>query len=131
AFLPLLEKAATHVSGDALSADRAAILNIGSDCSSQALNLRGSGPSNSLLAYKMSKVAMLSMARTMAADLKVKNLPVLITTIHPGWVQTDMGGSNAEISVDESVTKIVAGIGRLEAAHNGGIFNRDLEAMPF
>ncbi|KAF1757917.1 hypothetical protein GCK72_014374 [Caenorhabditis remanei] len=130
-FLPLLQKAASKVSGDNLSPDRAAIINIGSDCASQTLNLRGSGPGNSLLAYKMSKVAMLSFSRSMAADFKNLNIPVLITNIHPGWVQTDMGGSNAEISVDESVTKIVASIGKLDASHQGGLFNRDLETMPF
>ncbi|PIC34826.1 hypothetical protein B9Z55_014366 [Caenorhabditis nigoni] len=130
-FLPLLQKAAAKEDGDALSADRAAIVNIGSDCASQALNLRGSGPGNSLLAYKMSKVAMVSFSRSMAADFKNLNIPVLITNIHPGWVQTDMGGSNAEISVDESVTKIVASIGKLNAAHHAGLFNRELETMPF
>ncbi|CAI2350010.1 unnamed protein product [Caenorhabditis sp. 36 PRJEB53466] len=130
-FLPLLQKAAAHVDGDLLSPDRAAVINIGSDCSSQALNLRGSGPGNSLLAYKMSKVAMLSFARSMVADFKTLNIPVLVTTIHPGWVQTDMGGANAEITTDESVGHIVESIGKLNASHHGGLFNRQLEQMPF
>ncbi|EGT37879.1 hypothetical protein CAEBREN_07856 [Caenorhabditis brenneri] len=130
-FLPLLQKAAAIESGDRLSPDRAAIINIASDCASQALNLRGSGPGNSLLAYKMSKVAMVSFSRSLAADFKTHNIPVLVTNIHPGWVQTDMGGSNAEISVDESVSKIVASIGKLDSNHHGGLFNRELETMPF
>ncbi|CAI5448421.1 unnamed protein product [Caenorhabditis angaria] len=130
-FLPLLQKSAGLVSGDDLTVDRAAIVNIGSDCSSQTLNLRGSGPGNSLLAYKMSKVAMLSFTRTFAADFKAQNIPVLVTCVHPGWVQTDMGGANAEISVDESVSKIVAGLAKLNNSHNGGLFNRDWEVMPF
>ncbi|CAB3406615.1 unnamed protein product [Caenorhabditis bovis] len=130
-FLPLLEKTARLTEGDQLSVDRAAIINIGSDCSSQALNLRGSGPSKVLLAYKMSKVAMLSYARTMACDLKNLGIPILVTTIHPGWVKTDMGGQNAEITVDESVGKIVAGFSKLNETHAGGLFDRNIDPMPF
>jgi NAD(P)-dependent dehydrogenase (short-subunit alcohol dehydrogenase family) len=26
-----------------------------------------------------------------------------VTTVHPGWVRTEMGGSDAQISVEESI----------------------------
>lgn len=97
-FLPLLQKAAALTQGDELSANRAAIINIGSDCSSQTLNVTGFC-NEALVAYKMSNVAMLCFARSLVADFKTLNIPVLVTTIHPGWVLTDMGGPNADITV--------------------------------
>ncbi|CAI2349961.1 unnamed protein product [Caenorhabditis sp. 36 PRJEB53466] len=131
-FLPLLQKAASSGvgSGDELSASRAAIVNIGSDCSSQTLNVTGFC-NETLVAYKMSKVAMLSFARSLVADFKTLNIPVLVTTIHPGWVLTDMGGPNAEITVDTSASQIVQSIGKLSNNHHGGLFDRQLGQMPF
>ncbi|KAF1757939.1 hypothetical protein GCK72_014397 [Caenorhabditis remanei] len=129
-FLPLLQKAATHTQGEELSASRAAIVNIGSDCSSQKLNVTGFC-NETLLAYKMSKVAMLSFARSLVADFKTLNIPVLVTTIHPGWVLTDMGGPDAEITIEESASKIVNSLGQLNQSHAGGLFDRQLSALPF
>ncbi|EFP04157.1 hypothetical protein CRE_07875 [Caenorhabditis remanei] len=129
-FLPLLQKAATHTQGEELSASRAAIVNIGSDCSSQKLNVTGFC-NETLLAYKMSKVAMLSFARSLVADFKTLNIPVLVTTIHPGWVLTDMGGPDAEITIEESASKIVKSLGQLNQSHAGGLFDRQLSALPF
>ncbi|CAO4374300.1 unnamed protein product [Caenorhabditis nigoni] len=129
-FLPLLRKAAEHTQGDEFSVSRAAIVNIGSDCSSQTLNVTGFC-NETLLAYKMSKTAMLSFARTLVADFKTLNVPVLVTTIHPGWVLTDMGGPHAEISVEESASKIVNSLDKLNQSHNGGLFDRQLTALPF
>uniref|UniRef100_A0A1I7U462 C-factor n=1 Tax=Caenorhabditis tropicalis TaxID=1561998 RepID=A0A1I7U462_9PELO len=129
-FLPLLRKAASHVEGDEFSVKRAAIVNIGSDCSSQTLNVTGFC-NETLLAYKMSKVATLSFARSLVADFKILNIPILVTTIHPGWVLTDMGGPNAEITIEESASKIVNSLSLLNSSHNGGLFDRQLTPLPF
>uniref|UniRef100_A0A8R1DXA6 Uncharacterized protein n=1 Tax=Caenorhabditis japonica TaxID=281687 RepID=A0A8R1DXA6_CAEJA len=129
-FLPLLQRAASLSGDDQLSASRAAIINIGSDCSSQTLNITGFC-NNTLVAYKMSKVAMLSFARSLVADFETLKVPVLVTTIHPGWVLTDMGGPDADITVEESASKIVNSIDRLNSTHHGGLFDRQLGVMPF
>ena len=47
--------------------------------------------------------------RSVAIDLKPRG--VIIGLVHPGWVQTDMGGPHAEITPQESA----AGILRLGA----------------
>ncbi|CAO4374301.1 unnamed protein product [Caenorhabditis nigoni] len=129
-FLPLLKKAAEQTQGDELSVSRAAIVNIGSDNSSQTLNVPGFNAFTHT-AYKMSKAAMLSFARTLVADFKSLNIPILVTTLHPGWVLTDMGGPNAKITVEESTSKIVNSLDKLNETHNGGLFDRQLKPLPF
>lgn len=51
--------------------------------------------------YRASKAAALNLGRNLATDLKPEGIAVGI--YHPGWVQTDMGGPAAEISVAHSV----------------------------
>ncbi|MBB3992912.1 NAD(P)-dependent dehydrogenase (short-subunit alcohol dehydrogenase family) [Sulfitobacter undariae] len=56
--------------------------------------------------YRSSKAAALNLGRNLAADLKSEGIAVGI--YHPGWVQTDMGGETAEITVAESVAGLAA-----------------------
>ena len=50
--------------------------------------------------YRASKAAALNLGRNLAADLKGEGIAVGI--YHPGWVQTDMGGDKAELTIDEA-----------------------------
>ena len=50
--------------------------------------------------YRASKAAALNLGRNLATDLKSDGIAVGI--YHPGWVQTDMGGTEAEISAEQS-----------------------------
>lgn len=52
--------------------------------------------------YRSSKAALNAAAKSLAIDLKEEGIPVVI--LHPGWVQTDMGGRNALISPEVSVS---------------------------
>ncbi|KAF1759905.1 hypothetical protein GCK72_016372 [Caenorhabditis remanei] len=67
----------------------------------------------------------------MVADFKPLGTPVLVTTMHPGWVLTEMGGANAKITIEESAADMMKSIGKLSKTHNGGLFDRNLEIMPF
>lgn len=51
--------------------------------------------------YRSSKAAVLNLGRNLATDLREEGIAVGI--YHPGWVQTDMGGEAAAITVEESV----------------------------
>lgn len=51
--------------------------------------------------YRASKAAALNLGRNLATDLKDEGIAVGI--YHPGWVQTDMGGGVADLTVDASV----------------------------
>lgn len=52
--------------------------------------------------YRASKAAALNLGRNLATDLKADGIAVGI--YHPGWVITDMGGAEAEITVDTSAS---------------------------
>ncbi|WP_171125642.1 MULTISPECIES: SDR family NAD(P)-dependent oxidoreductase [unclassified Ruegeria] len=55
--------------------------------------------------YRASKAAALNLGRNLAADLRGEGIAVGI--YHPGWVQTDMGGAAAAITVDEAADGLV------------------------
>lgn len=70
--------------------------------SQMASHVRAPGGS---YAYRASKAAALSIGRNLATDLKPEGIAVGI--YHPGWVRTDMGGQEGDISVEESVTGLL------------------------
>ena len=55
-------------------------------------------------AYAASKAALGRLMRSVAIDLKDRG--VIIGLVHPGYVQTDMGGPDAEITPEESATGV-------------------------
>jgi NAD(P)-dependent dehydrogenase (short-subunit alcohol dehydrogenase family) len=56
-------------------------------------------------AYKLSKVALNALTRIMADELRYDN--ILVNTMSPGWVRTDMGGSNAPRSLAQGADTII------------------------
>lgn len=70
----------------------------------------GSGGWN---AYRASKAALNAAWRSMAVELARE--PVAIAMLHPGWVQTDMGGSNATLPTSDSVTALRGVVERLSS----------------
>jgi NAD(P)-dependent dehydrogenase (short-subunit alcohol dehydrogenase family) len=63
--------------------------------------------------YRASKAALNAAWRALA--LGWRDRPVTLLLLHPGWVQTDMGGSQAPVRVEESVSgmrRVIAGLPR-------------------
>jgi len=56
------------------------------------------------LAYRLSKTSLNALTKILSIELKDRDIK--INAICPGWVKTDMGGSNATLTVQESVEKI-------------------------
>ncbi len=73
--------------------------------------------------YRESKAALNMFTSTLAAELGEDGFICL--ALHPGWVRTDMGGANANLSPEESVSGMSSVIDGLTAEHNGRYFGYD------
>lgn len=67
--------------------------------------------------YRSSKTALNMVMKSLSIDLKPYGISV--ATLHPGWVQTDMGGSHALISTQTSVNGLRQVIERLSLENTG------------
>jgi NAD(P)-dependent dehydrogenase (short-subunit alcohol dehydrogenase family) len=77
--------------------------------------------SGGFIAYRSSKSALNSAWRSLAVD----NPGVTCAVLHPGWVQTRMGGASAPLRPEESVAgmrRVIEGLGREQS---GGFFAYD------
>ena len=79
--------------------------------------------------YRASKAAALNLGRNLASDLKPEGIAVGI--YHPGWVQTDMGGASAAITVDEAATGLLQRFAALNIATTGCFETWDGRAHPY
>ncbi|MFK7943793.1 MAG: SDR family oxidoreductase [Paracoccaceae bacterium] len=85
-------------------------------------------PGNGYL-YRASKAAATNVACNLAAELKPRGIAV--GSYHPGWVRTDMGGDNADISVAESAAGLLARFDTLSMETTGVFEGYNGEALPF
>ncbi len=67
--------------------------------------------------YRSSKCAVNMVMKSLSIDLKPYGISII--TLHPGWVQTDMGGPNGLINVQTSVTGLRKQIADLNLANTG------------
>ena len=56
---------------------------------------------------------------------------IAVGVYHPGWVQTDMGGARADITVGESVAGLVSRIDALSLATTGVFEDYRGDPIPF
>jgi len=86
----------------------------------------GSGGS---YAYRMSKAALNMAGKSMSVDLAKDNIDVMI--LHPGWVKTDMGGPNARINVQESVSGMMERLDALNPELSGTFWHSNGKELPW
>ncbi|EHQ52253.1 short-chain dehydrogenase/reductase SDR [Ectothiorhodospira sp. PHS-1] len=106
------------------SGRRRLMVNISSKMGSMADN--GSGGS---YIYRSTKAALNAITVSAARDLKARG--VTVVALHPGWVQTDMGGPNAEITTEQSVTAMRQTISHLTLADSGRFIDTDGSDIPW
>ena len=102
----------------------AAVLNVTSQLGSIA-NTHGGGWQS----YKASKAALNMCTRLQAGALTDDG--VIVVSIHPGWVQTDMGGSNARLSTEESVRGMRDVLANLSREDSGRFLTYDGRELPW
>ncbi|MFA7387712.1 MAG: SDR family oxidoreductase [Thiohalobacteraceae bacterium] len=78
--------------------------------------------------YRFSKTALNALTRSLADELR--NTGIKVNSACPGWVRTDMGGTNAERSVEEGADGIVWLATLPDDGPSGGFF-RDRKPIPW
>jgi NAD(P)-dependent dehydrogenase (short-subunit alcohol dehydrogenase family) len=79
--------------------------------------------------YRASKAAVLNLGRNLAAELLPDGISVGI--YHPGWVQTDMGGTAADITVADSALGLIARFDELSPQTTGCFLTWDGREHPY
>ncbi len=95
----------------------ARLVNISSQLGSMNLmqTRRSGAPS-----YNASKAALNMLMRMLAHEVRKDGVAVVV--VHPGWVQTDMGGASADLTPDESADGLVALIDGLQLSDSNKFF---------
>ena len=86
-------------------------------------------PFGGMLVYSSTKAAFSKVAQILALDWKED--PITVALVHPGWVRTDMGGPNAEISAEESASGIRSLIAGLTKADSGKFYKWNGDIHPW
>jgi NAD(P)-dependent dehydrogenase (short-subunit alcohol dehydrogenase family) len=90
------------------------IVNVSSESGSLAV-MGGGTP-----AYSVSKAALNALTRMLADELKSSG--ILVNSVCPGWVATEMGGRNAPRSVEEGAASVVWAATLRDGGSTGGFF---------
>lgn len=81
------------------------------------------------LSYGMSKAALNMLSRKLASELRPAGVAVL--ALHPGWVRTRMGGSDAALDVDAAVDGMVRVIDAFDLERSGSFLAHDGSEIPW
>ena len=80
-------------------------------------------------AYRASKSALSMFSMAMKNELRDANISILI--LHPGWVQTDMGGPNATVTPNDSIAGMLQRVEEQTLAMSGRFVQYDGRALPW
>ncbi|WP_291383438.1 SDR family NAD(P)-dependent oxidoreductase [Demequina sp.] len=88
---------------------------------SSSMSQIGSVPNSDAWLYRTSKAAL-----NMAVAAAQHNYPgATLVTIDPGWVQTDMGGGTAPLTVEDSVRGLRSTLASVTPADKGRLLHHD------
>ena len=94
--------------------------------SSQMGSLQNTRSSDAAL-YRISKAALNMVVRTAQHDYPRARM----VAVHPGWVQTDMGGMQATLTPAQSVTQLRQTLAAVTDAHKGQFLSYDGTPLPW
>ena len=75
-------------------------------------------PMGGMYIYSTTKAAVSKVGQILALDWKDE--PITVSLMHPGWVQTDMGGPHAQITAEESasgIRQVIAGLNKEDSGN--------------
>lgn len=87
----------------------------------------GDNASGGSYAYRMSKAALNMFNKCFS----IEHRDLTAVVLHPGWVQTDMGGENAPTPVEESVRGMIRVIEGLQPAQSGRFYDYEGDELPW
>lgn len=100
------------------------IANMSSKVGSMTENTSGGG-----YIYRSSKAALNSVAKSLSNDLSPQG--IISVALHPGWVQTEMGGPNALIDAKTSATGLKRVIDQLKPEDSGSFLDYQGQQLPW
>lgn len=112
AFLPLLKQGKNQ-----------RVVNFSSGLGSIGMDLSGQ------IIYSTSKAALNMVSQRMAKDKAFDGM--IVITLDPGWVKTDMGGPNATFDIADAITRNIRVIEELGPRHNGNYYNLNGDLVPW
>jgi len=96
--------------------------------SSKMGSMADNGYGNSYI-YRSSKAALNAVVKSLSIDLKEQG--IITVALHPGWVKTEMGGPDAEISTRECVEKLFSHLLQLSIEDSGRFIDIDGSDIPW
>ncbi len=96
--------------------------------SSKMGSMADNGYGNSYI-YRSSKAALNAVVKSLSIDLKDKG--IISVALHPGWVKTEMGGADAEITTRECVEQTFGNLASLTIEDSGRFIDIDGSDIPW
>ena len=90
--------------------------------SSKMGSIADNGYGNSYI-YRSSKAALNAVVKSLSIDLKEQG--VISVALHPGWVKTEMGGPDAEITTRQCVEQLFSNLSELTLKDSGRFIDID------
>jgi len=100
-------------------------------CISSVMGSMQETTSGNAALYRVSKAALNMVVRCTQAEQP----DVTVLAIHPGWVQTDMGGAQAPLTPEQSASSLRQTLNRIleqrDPTHRGAFLNHDGQSLPW
>ena len=100
---------------------KARIVNLSSRLGS--IELRGDTQLGGAIAYQCSKAALNMLSKQASIEFLDKGISVI--SMSPGWVKTDMGGTDAKYEISESVEMVLSTLDNLPIEKTGIFIGED------